>query len=92
MLALERTIFDARKIKNFLTPSDTPSDSRPSALRSNRLAASLVEELAEGRGVGEVQAVGYLGDAQRGGLQQEGGLHQQHLAQELDAIIETLKK
>ena len=37
------------------------------------------EELAEGRGVGEVEAVGYLGDAHWGGLQQEGGLHQEHL-------------
>ena len=26
-----------------------------------------------------MEAVGYLGDAHRGGLQQEGGLHQQHL-------------
>ena len=44
--------------------------------RSRRLTAQAREELAERGCVGEVEAVGYLGDAQLGGLQQEGGLHQ----------------
>ena len=39
-------------------------------------AAQAREELAEGGGVSEVEVVGYLGDAQLGGLQEEGGLHQ----------------
>ena len=39
-------------------------------------AALAREELAERGCVGEVEAVGYLGDAQLGGLQQEGGFHQ----------------
>ena len=31
-----------------------------------------------------MEVVGYLGDAQLGGLQQEGGLHQQHLIDIVD--------
>ncbi len=62
-------------IEMLITLSDTPSVSRPSALRSNRLAASLVEalgsaallskELAERGGGGEMEVVGNLGDAHR---------------------------
>ena len=52
--------------------------------RSRRLTLQAREELAEGRGVGKVELVGYLGDAQLGGLQQEGGLHQQHLIDIID--------
>ena len=44
--------------------------------RSRRLTAQAREELAERRGVGKVEVVRYLGDAQLGGLQQERGLHQ----------------
>ena len=54
----------------------------PILLRTHALQAR--EELAEGRGVGKVEAVGNLRDAQRGGLQQEGGLHQQHLVDVVD--------
>ena len=43
---------------------------------SRRLTAQAREEFAEGRGVGKVELIGYLGDAQLGGLQQERGLHQ----------------
>ena len=39
-------------------------------------AAQAREKLAERRGVGKVEVVGYLSDAQLGGMQQEGGLHQ----------------
>ena len=52
--------------------------------RSRRLTAQAREELAEGWGVGKVEVVGYLGDAQLGGLQQEGGLHQEHLVDIID--------
>ena len=46
----------------------------PIFLRAHAIQA--LEELAEGRGVGKVEVVSNLGDAQLGGLQQEGGLHQ----------------
>ena len=36
--------------------------------RSRRLTCQTREELAEGRSVGKVEVVGYLGDAQLGGL------------------------
>ena len=39
-------------------------------------AAQAREEFAEGRGVGKMEVVCYLGNAQLGGLQQKGGLHQ----------------
>ena len=42
------------------------------------------EELAEGRSIGEMEVVSYLGDAELGGLQQEGGFHQQHLVDIVD--------
>ena len=42
------------------------------------------EELAEGGGVGEMEVVGYLRDAQLGGLQQERRFHQQHLVDIVD--------
>jgi len=54
----------------------------PILLRADALQAR--EELAERRGVGKMEVVGYLGDAHRGGLQQEGGLHQQHLVDVVD--------
>ena len=54
--------------------NDAVASSLPILLRT--LAAKTREELAERGGVGKVEMVGYLGDAQLGGLQQEGGLHQ----------------
>ena len=54
----------------------------PILLRADALQAR--EELAERRGVGKMEAVGNLGDAQWGGLQQKGGLHQQHLVDVVD--------
>ena len=42
------------------------------------------EELAERGTVGEVETVGYLGDAHRRGAQQERGFHQQHLVDVVD--------
>ena len=43
-----------------------------------------MEEAGEGGGLGEVEAVGYLGDAQRRLAQQERGLHQQQLVDVVD--------
>ena len=54
----------------------------PIFLRTHALQAR--EELAERGSVSEMEVVGYLGDAQLGGLQQEGGLHQQHLIDIVD--------
>lgn len=42
------------------------------------------EEFAERRGVCKMEVVGCLGDAHRGGLQQEGSLHQEHLIDIID--------
>lgn len=49
-----------------------------------RLSFQAREELAEGGGVGEVETVGYLGDAQLRGAQQERGLHDKHLVDVVD--------
>ena len=42
------------------------------------------EEPGERGGFGEVQAIGYIHDGERGLLQQEGGLHQEHLVDVVD--------
>ncbi len=56
--------------------------SLPVFLRTH--AAQAREEFAEGRGVGEMELVCYLGDTHWGGLQQERSLHQQHLIDIVD--------
>ena len=55
---------------------------RTIVLRRDALLAR--EELAERGGVGKVQLCGYLGDAERRGAQQVGGLHQQVLVDVVD--------
>ena len=54
----------------------------PEFLRTHAIQAR--EELAEGWGIGKMQVVGNLGNAQLGGLQQERRLHQEHLVNIID--------
>lgn len=53
--------------------NDVVASSLPILLRTHALQTR--EELAERRGVGEMEVVGYLADVQLGSLQQERGLH-----------------
>ena len=54
------------------------------AIFAGREAFHAEEELAERGGVGEVEAVGDLLDAEARRAQQEGGLHHEHLVDVVD--------